>query len=390
MKNLRHILLAALIIPFASGLCLADGIPLFPRPYVDHDRTFSIGKPSEIFSVEANSSFNVAIFKSAQKSCSVNLDKLNDTFTKLLSQDSTIFSTLDQLIDHSYETANKLSLNILIEDLGEGRKEFSSIYLPRVKGVNGPVIVLDCAVASQMFWQSSLAHELTHALLHRYNVDSWFDEGVAQMMETQAGGIQPEYRISQFSSARENPTLLELRHPFPSGDAYAFSYLFFKYLHAQFGGWGTLQAMVGLDGNDSPCDWNPEFFKKSLCHAQRYLRDTTDLSQLAEKMTPKGILRFFSVAMTMANEDVPIYSIPGWNGYSQPLKQKKVKPYSFVGIKNRPSHPLDPRLETYVILKSGIDFQIKPLAESEAEGAKDLFNKTLLIINPTSQEISIE
>jgi hypothetical protein len=145
----------------------------------------------------------------------------------------------------SLAAIKKRKITILIDDFSSfagHHPEYASYF---IHDADGPVIGLDCSSAiARSYWLPSLAHEMVHALLDGKGMDSWWEEAVAQSVESEVGGEQPGLALQDLGNSKRIPILLDQRRPLPDHDAYAISYLFGKYLRAMFGGWPTLSNDV--------------------------------------------------------------------------------------------------------------------------------------------------
>ncbi|MGZ3773256.1 MAG: hypothetical protein ACXVCY_02185 [Pseudobdellovibrionaceae bacterium] len=318
---------------FTLNTAKVSAFELFPYPTFTGKREFTVLAPREIIPVQTRSSLSVFIFKSAYESCSLNLDEVQKRFDDILNAKGILFNSLANLFSNSQNSIySRLSkkLVIAVDDFGERRGVFNSFFLSEVVDTHGSphsMIVLDCTQMARGYWLPSLAHEITHALFayegERHSVDvpdSWFEEGLAELMEVNAGGMQPEMDTHVFAktSPANIPTLLETRRPLLSKENYALSYLFVEYLYYRWGGWEMLRAMTGQNSlsAESPCHSRLDFLDHASCLAQNYFSNQSRPPALTEKMTRNGLLRYFAVALTLNLSSYPMYSIPGWSGWT--------------------------------------------------------------------------
>jgi len=331
------------------------------------------------------------LFQSAVNSCAISEKEVGDAISGILAQDGIVFNSLKQMFTDPAKLLSSLNLSIVVEDFGDMRNTYASFYLSPQQGYSSPYILLDCSQNSRGYWTASLAHELTHALLASQRLDSWFEEGIAQMIEVQAGGYEPKLAVQLLSQQNEIPPLFDLRRPLVGHPIYAHTYLFAKYVASQFGGWETLRAMVGL-GDPGNCAINLPGLERATCYGQNSLISRA-MNEIAEKMTPGGIFRFFAVAETLNLSSFPLYSIADWTGFSNapgslpamlgPGQIARVNPTNVINL------PINPQLEAYSVRSDGIEnFNI-----TSANSAADVIDSTgysinyYLIINPTSQTL---
>lgn len=279
------------------------------RPVFTKERQFLVqeAQPAEEI-VLSETNIKVLIFKKAQSSCGISTANLQRKMQEMLSPSSSLWKKLDPLFPNSFRMVESQRLQILIDnfsDFGSENPIFASYFLRRPLEVIG----LDCSARAQAYWLPSLAHEITHALLADRNVESWFEEGLAQLIETQAGGQQPELTLN--SLAAKAPAVLsvrEQRRPLPDRQSYAMSFLFTNYLHAAFGGWAVLREMITSAQSQSSLDG-------LIAQAAPVVPRGTLLGP--DKMTRAGLLRYFYMSLVMNNSEDKRYKIPGWEGFRQ-------------------------------------------------------------------------
>ncbi|MGZ6442172.1 MAG: hypothetical protein ACXWRU_19100 [Pseudobdellovibrionaceae bacterium] len=313
-----------------AGISFAE---TFPYPTFTEKREFTVIAHREVVRVKTKFPLSVLIFKSAFESCSLNLPEVQKRFDDIANADGILFSSLSNLFpDPQIALSNRMPKNLVIavDDFAKRRGVFNSFFLNEVVDANGSrhsMIVLDCTQMARGYWLPSLAHELTHALFaynkethHGGEIDSWFEEGLSELMEVDAGGMQPVMDIHALAQMPPDrlPSLLEMQRPLSSKENYALSYLFANYLYYRWGGWETLRVMAGLDTSsaESSCLSRKDFLDRSSCLAQSHYFSRSDSPALAEKMTRNGLLRYFAVALTLNLSSFPMYSIPGWSGWA--------------------------------------------------------------------------
>jgi hypothetical protein len=267
------------------------------------------------------------------------------------------------------------------------------------------------------YWLPSLAHEFTHALLADQGVESWWEEGIAQMIEAEAGGRQPEITVRSLELANHLPTpsLLETARPLHNREQYAISYLFARYIYANCGEWKALRVLTGTDSS------YPAGRKGDLAALAKHLagwvetESKTNHSALTkeillppEKMTRNGLLRFFYMSLILNSPSYPRYQIPGWRGHLQ-LRQAKLSALPRMKMAGGQAaiftldaraenaatlrslnESLDAKLEVYLVqIDANGDFKIFPREKINFELLRSSPDRqVMMIFNPTDRDIS--
>jgi hypothetical protein len=267
----------------------------------------------------AGSNLTIAGFEAGLERCKLKPEAAHAIIESMLEPKSKLWTALDPVIDSAQARVREMPLTIAIDDFTSfaGPKPAFTSYF--VHGAQGPIIGLDCSSrARREYWHASLAHELVHALFDGQDTQSWWEEGIAQLVEREAGGVQPELDLRYLEDARTLPGLLVTRRPLPDRLSYAMSYLFASYVRASFGGWEILKAM---NRPVDDCAGSAAFISRLSCRGWRALTDPFIAQRFADsvlrpdKMTPAGLLRYFYVALTLDDPIEPKYRIPGWNGF---------------------------------------------------------------------------
>jgi hypothetical protein len=329
----------------------------FPKPYIDQEGHFGFASREDAVEVQG-AEIPTWLFQSAAQSCSLDLSSLRDSIHHLVKEGSPTLIALGNLVPDPLQEIENLKLKILIDDFGEGREKYTSFFLPSWEDDPTHFIILDCGPTSQRYWQASLAHELTHALMVTQNLEIWFEEGLAQMVEIRAGGFQPDRAEESFKSVAQVPPLFNLQRPLIGHDIYALTYLFDQYVFSRFGGWETLKAMAGIGTACNGSSW----YERATCQGAQSLL-SRGLNDLAEKMTPEGLFRFFAVALTLNDSDFPLYSIPGWTGFEgeSSVSPLHLEPGEIVKLNPKSSASIPSGVESYLIKSEAGAFEIDPL-----------------------------
>jgi hypothetical protein len=339
----------------------------FPKALIDDQKQIEFSEAEATEKLSMDFPGEIFVFKDAAVSCDLDLERVTFKIQEALKPDGLAVGAISRLVDAPLAQIGPLHLKIFISDFGKSRAIYRSLYLPEVPGV-GAAIFVDCSLAAQLLWTSTLAHELTHAILNKSQLESWFEEGLAQSVEVAAGGAQPFVSAGLLQAAGELPALRDLRRPLPTGAPYGMSFLFARYLLTRFGGWATLSAMIQPDG---PCG-SEGTFETTVCRARNYLTAKLQRPDLAEIMTPAGILRYFAVAVSLDTPYYSLYQIPGWMGldadkHYAPVKSLLPGSFAKMDYKDFEAARLD-ESESYRIISWGNQFRIfnPPFADARS------------------------
>jgi hypothetical protein len=387
-----------------------------PRAVIDSSRTFTTEGTGteEVERLEGNFIATILYSPSALQSCGLDREELRRRMTVYLGNKAFLQNEFSLLFDEPLKELGQRDLNIVVTSFGDGRMQgFGGFHRPNFLRKGDETIFLDCAPKSVLYWGPALMHDLTHVLLHRVwpgtrekdSPEIWLDEGLAQLMEIEAGGEQPLKRIELFRSASEIPRLTETRRPFPEDSNYAMSFLFALYLRDR---WAplldksqVLKAFVGLTPSQA-CDRDSSLkddLARGACRLKELLISKNADAALVEKTTRSGLLRHFAVALVLNTDQFPLYWIPFWQGFREApvakvlnlalapdlIARHPVTQLSqLLEVVSRVPPATKPRPELYALKRPSTDaetFKIKPLMREEPLGEDEL----ILFINPAPQ-----
>jgi hypothetical protein len=302
----------------------AQAETLLPYATFTKDRQFAVLAPRKATPIRGDYPVEVFAYDEALAQCDLTPAQIEGAFAKIFRQDGKLERSLKKLFPEPLAELPKQKRIVLLDAFGPKRHIFRSFFIRDIgeadKSAQGPVqlIGLDCSIFVRSDWASLLGHELTHALLTRLNLPSWFDETLAQLIEVEAGGKVPEFTLDAFSQSDKLPPLLDERRPLQGDGSYALTYLFGKYLISRWGGWTTLQAMLGQAHEASE---QQDFWTRAAALAQKSLSQRKFPKALVERATAKGLIRFFAAALVLHSNSEPFYQIPGWRGWRRPLEE---------------------------------------------------------------------
>ncbi len=337
-KSLQAFGLALASFAMLTGAALAETSAQLSLIQMNATEGLIYGEKAPVYFFTSSAGLSIGVYSQA---CGMTAQEIS---TRLAQIDALLspFSSAERALSKLDPSLNekllpwmqKNKITVLITSLGKGKEIYSSFFIHQMPGLSTPTIVLDCSTELRSYWGPSLAHELAHAWLYLRSQDDfppWLDEMVAQLVENEAQGARPESALSRFRNALEQHqaqplTLWDTSRPLSGSDSYSLSYLFGKYLLSRWGGWETLRAMLTatppvnhlkdrlmarLD-DDEFSSWCAEYWERMTDAARQSLQVRGFNPSLIEKVTPRGLLRFFAVAIILHSESNPVYSIPGW------------------------------------------------------------------------------
>jgi hypothetical protein len=337
--------LKCLVLAFAFIASASARAVLIPHVIFTEDRSFKLLAPEEAVKLSGKIPLPVWLNRSASDGCALSPEKAASEMEGIFSPGQTLEASLSNLFEDPFSHFPK---NVMIVIDHFRRPDiFNSFFVRAVPLSNGRVtniIGLDCSIFAQGYWAASLAHELTHAMLAERSsveVESWLEEGLAQLTESSAGGVQPVVAAVKFARLDGPlPSLIETARPLKSSENYAMAFLFAEYIQGDWGGWKTLRAMAGLSESFprhlfQSCDHEAaeNFLNGAVCRARVSLEERRGQNrdgmlradavdpELLDRTTRAGLLRFFAAAMALHLNDQSYYSIPGWNGWRSPYER---------------------------------------------------------------------
>lgn len=251
------------------------------------------------------------VFDQAARRCKLDLEETRGRISLILDSKSALWERLDRLFPKSLEQVRMKKIQILIDDFSRFSPDENAAFTSYFVHLNSGTIGLDCQPLQQSYWLPSLAHELTHALADGLELNSGWEEGLAQRMERDIGGAQPDLTISHLINATTLPPILETRRPLLSRESYAINALLVNYVSQEFGGWPVLRATI--EAAPPECaNIALDFLSLITCKG----RHAVQSPYLAQKLTHDGLLRYFYMALTMNNPNSMHYKIPRWAGFA--------------------------------------------------------------------------
>lgn len=292
-----------------------------PRYGINSDRKFVLRDSSHpAQTLLEHGVVDLFVYQEALTSCPTDWDWLNREVRRVFQSQSNVVRALRNLVPDPLAAFHALNIKVVIDDLGDSRTQFRSFYYPDATSQGLGLIVLDCHSLDSKNFGPTLAHEIAHALLNDKNLESWFDEGIAQSIEVEAGGRIP---IDQSSAALRNlsvvPSLFE-NHLLSSHATYGLTFLFVQYLKRNFGGWPMLQAMsaIGTRRIDSACESEANFYHRIVCRAEQQGNSLHLGNERHQFLTPTTLLIAFALSLSVGSPGAPFGEVPYWQGFTPP------------------------------------------------------------------------
>ena len=217
---------------------------------------------------------------------------------------------------------------VFIDNLSSQSINHSSLFLKNYPTPNQKSLVFDCKSKSRRYWKHSLIHETTHLLLAEKKIDSWFEEGLAQLNELNSGGLQPQVTVEEFSKNAIrifNP--FSLKRPLQGSSQYALALLFLRYIESQFPTPGLLNSMA-LE-NRKECEHIKDFWSKGVCQGRGFLNrhlKGEGKERVLSRFTEPGLLRYFVTALVLNHTKFSYYQIEDWSGFQfRPADEKTIR-----------------------------------------------------------------
>jgi len=333
--------------------------------------SFSAPENRAVVLLDRTPVYSVSVFSDLGKNCVFEERTAREAMARFLRPDSALLRELDLLIPGAFHKLKSANLHILIDDTKKRDSRHSAYFLGDYPKKNENAIILGCDLVSQSYWEKSLAHELVHLFLKQHKVPIWLNEGLAQLIEYNLGGIQPELRLKKFQDSALSPGLVDETGLFKDKNSYALSYLFVSYLFDNFGGWNLFIHI--LENADDRCR-SEIYWENFACLGQSYLAKKGKLA-LEKRFTEKGLLRFFFIALSLNHPRHSYYHVSKWDGFSGSLTEavpgllklgpaQSIRLSSESFLKRKLGRKPDD-LEIYRIVADDLRFQIFPLAQSK-------------------------
>lgn len=304
-----------------------------------------------------------------------------------------------KLMGKAFPLIQKNGLLVFFDRLKDHNISSSAFFLRNYPGRSEPAMLLDCSLINNRYLAPALAHELVHYQFRKENIPSWFEEGLAQTLEFQSGGEHPQNSLSLLSENEKLPSLFDLSRPLRNKLSYPLSFLFLRYLTDQFSavspqGTGLIAAM--LDSDPKLCSGTT--WEEMICRGRNFLIKAQAPKEQIHRFTPKGLLRYFALALTLNHQKFHYYSISDWMGFKNftqewPTEGLALGPGQFLrfSVKNFPLQFLnsDKEVEVYRVLSNADSYEIIPhntKLEKDIQKSKSLrgFHQDFILVINTS------
>lgn len=289
------------------------------------------------------------------------------------------------------------STRLFIDDLSRNRGQHAALYLRDYPTGGESAIILGCELAERGHWPSTLAHELAHMLLEKRDVESWFEEGIAQAIEDEMGGPRPQAGLAKLAASDEIPALMSDKRPVENPLTYPLSFLLVRYLQERYPVPGLISAMIRSASQACP---QRAFWARAVCHGQRALEEAEVPAKAARAFTEEGIFRFFAVALALNHAVHTQYSVSVWKGFAAwgTAADQELAPWQFRKLRledarafiNEEGFKKIGKIEAYRVLARRETFKIIPLHDLQAISAieRGWDEDFVLLVNPGYQKAS--
>ena len=302
------------------------------------------------------------VVKSAEKLCGLQkgsfIQKFNQNLRELLQNE---ISPLLESLDPAWkDKVARQNLTVILDDFGADRFVNWSFYKADFPNNGEATIFLDCHPLTQTFYRSILAHELTHAVLYGRKIEMWFQESLAQLLETEAGGVRPAANVLKgLSESPVTPALLVDRVLKNSGE-YAVTFLFGKLIfqkESHRGGWNLVKDFLA---------------QEDLVNHER----AGLLERLAKfiQTTPADLLRDFAESLILGPQASLSIRLKDWKGFvnfKEILSVKNLAGGAFILVKD-----------------DSVNMKINPLLE-KINIMSIAQTKAVIILNATESELPV-
>ncbi len=365
---------------FASQLQAAT----LPRPAFDSQRVFRLEAAQSATTLDVKG-VDAFIFEKVVLKCERSHAELSRELQDLVDRpNSSVILSLQDLFP-KFTFRNLKGLQIFFDSFGSLTSAFRSFYIPAQQNIKA-TISLDCARESRYLVPSLLGHELVHHINQSRNISPWIDEMLAQIIEVRINGEFPLNRYDVLAQAKQVPSFFARDKTFKSTQEYAINALFGAYISQNFGGVEFLGSLP--KGTRTLSDFTGALKSFTAGRAEYdWIRDYLD---------PQSLVRHFVLALNVNLSGLngsSIFQVPGWNGFSSESLVKSpgtftLEPGGFLRVSSKWSGKLKSLsnmvpLETYRVLKSGVQFKIQNLPEAVSEGWDE---NTLIMINTSETE----
>ena len=220
-----------------------DSIPsLFFSP----NREFSIttSRPAQRLRTD-DPRFTAYQYQSSIAPCGLSPEQSSQRLASALGTGGIVAAILDPVAPEWRDRLVQNRVLVVVDDFGDNREVFSSFYARAAGPETLRILALDCARENRREWAALLVHEMVHALLDGAHYPAWIEEGLAQVLEAQAGGSHPERSLSaNTEELRLDRFTLERRAPLRSSAAYARSYLAARQLFEARGRFDWVRRLI--------------------------------------------------------------------------------------------------------------------------------------------------
>lgn len=320
----------AKLLPFILTVAAQAATVSLPRPIFNQNRDFYFLANAEAQTFD-RLPIPAYILSRALESSSLEHEKIQTELDLLFKENGRVLKAVRNLFPDISTLLPRLSLDLILDDYSSFKNTnpylFRSFHLRKSTVYPRSMISLDTSGRTRSYWGPLLAHEIVHAMLEDSGLPIWVEEMLAQLVEAEAAGADPQTRIKTLQSVEFFPALFESRRPLRSTESYALLFLFGRYLKNNFGGWRGLRSLVNESCGGILNSLNEWDVDEVLCRLQKSGAIADPL--VAERATRKGLLRHFYSALilnTKSERSKGLFFHPNWNGFLQLPRARKAEP----------------------------------------------------------------
>jgi hypothetical protein len=304
--SIKHLIA---ILVFSGSLVLAQNTKRL-MPTYSKDLEFSYYSTQEGTSFYSKE-FNIFYTQRAEQRCLLSEKDIRD---KLNSLD--FWVNLESAIPGAKEKWLNLDVTLGVDDFADLYPSRSSYFLEHFPDQRKFLVSIDCRLLKTTLFLSKVAHEMIHAFMDTYQLPIWFEEMVAQNVESDFNLDYLKNAKIYLSKRNYLPNPLKTEKPFSGSDRYTANLLLSEYLRQAFfksNFWRDIFLSKSKDISFEGYS-NTELFT--------YIRK---LSKTAPAWIPKVlddkiILKHFYLALVINQQDQDnknIFKLDGWQGFQE-------------------------------------------------------------------------
>lgn len=311
MKTLR--LLKLIFVGLLNFSWVFAGNSQLMMPTYGNDLEFSYYSPQDGALFSSNE-FKIFYTERAQKTCALSVNIIK---AKLNSLD--FWANFENYIPRAKDRWIDLDVTLVIDHFENLYPERSSYFLENFPQTPKHIIALDCRLFSSPLLMSKLTHEMMHSFLHSFHLPIWFEEMVAQNVESDFNSDYLKSAKAYLSKRNYLSNPLKTEKPFSGSDRYAANLLLSEYLRQVFFKSNFWRDVFLFKSKDISFEG---YSNTALFSFIRKLSKTAP-AWIPKVLDEKTILKHFYLALVVNQQDQDnknIFKLDGWQGFqAKPL-----------------------------------------------------------------------